>query len=379
MAVSPVVLGLDYGGTKIAAAVCDLAGNRLASATDEPATARSGRRPASTAGSRSRATCWRTDRARAANWSPSACPRSASRSRTGCELAPAIDGWDRWPWAASCAPRSPGRQIRMATDAKAAAHAEVPLGRAGRLRSCRLPEPGHRAGRRDRDRRPGRDRRQRRGRRDRLQPALGGRRRPGARPAGPCSSTWSAARRWPSGPRARAEPVARQLTAADVFAAGRRGPGPGRPDRRLRRRAGVSPGEPRDPGEPGTDRGRRRHGPLLGTDQADGCSRRCSRAPRSRPNSWSRTSRTTRRCSARWRWPWTRRTAATRSTSRPGRRGGETPRIRTRSTPARRHDTTSGCHPGRGPVGHPICRSCASSRPDWPAPGARTLLGRAKQ
>ena len=33
MATSPVVLGLDYGGTKIAAAVCDLAGNRLASTT----------------------------------------------------------------------------------------------------------------------------------------------------------------------------------------------------------------------------------------------------------------------------------------------------------------------------------------------------------
>jgi glucokinase len=31
MSQSPVVLGLDYGGTKIAAAVCDLAGQRLAS------------------------------------------------------------------------------------------------------------------------------------------------------------------------------------------------------------------------------------------------------------------------------------------------------------------------------------------------------------
>jgi glucokinase len=33
VAVSPVVLGLDYGGTKIAAAVGDLDGNQLASAT----------------------------------------------------------------------------------------------------------------------------------------------------------------------------------------------------------------------------------------------------------------------------------------------------------------------------------------------------------
>src|SRR4051812_49274975 len=30
---SPVVLGLDFGGTKIAAAVCDLAGHRLGSTT----------------------------------------------------------------------------------------------------------------------------------------------------------------------------------------------------------------------------------------------------------------------------------------------------------------------------------------------------------
>jgi glucokinase len=29
----PVVLGLDFGGTKIAVAVCDVQGNRLASAT----------------------------------------------------------------------------------------------------------------------------------------------------------------------------------------------------------------------------------------------------------------------------------------------------------------------------------------------------------
>ena len=39
----PVVLGIDFGGTKIAAAVCDLAGNKLASAVvDSPASAAPG-------------------------------------------------------------------------------------------------------------------------------------------------------------------------------------------------------------------------------------------------------------------------------------------------------------------------------------------------
>ena len=87
------------------------------------------------------------------------------------ELAPAIDGWESLALGRELRAAFGGAAIRMATDAKAAAAAEVTLGRPARLRPRRLPEPRHRPVGGDRGRRRGHRRRQRRGRRVRLQPA----------------------------------------------------------------------------------------------------------------------------------------------------------------------------------------------------------------
>ena len=71
------------------------------------------------------------------------------------ELAPAIGGWGELALGRELRAAFPGADIAMATDAKAAALAEA---RWGALAGCDpgpLPEPRHRAVRRDRHRRPG--------------------------------------------------------------------------------------------------------------------------------------------------------------------------------------------------------------------------------
>ncbi len=126
MAAPPVVLGLDYGGTKIAAAVGDLAGNQLASTT----TGSGGALGAQASFARG----IRVARELLAATAPGRELAAVGVSTFGIpfddrvELAPAIDGWDKLAMGRELRAAFAGAQIRMATDAKAAAQAEVRWG-----------------------------------------------------------------------------------------------------------------------------------------------------------------------------------------------------------------------------------------------------------
>ena len=93
MAAPPVVLGLDYGGTKIAAAVGDLAGNRLASTTTDNGGALGAQA--------SFARGIQVARDLLAATAPRSEPVAVGVSTFGIpfddrvELAPAIDGWGK--------------------------------------------------------------------------------------------------------------------------------------------------------------------------------------------------------------------------------------------------------------------------------------------
>jgi glucokinase len=149
---SPVVLGFDFGGTKIATAVCDLMGNRLASATISTGAAVAGParggepaavQPAAEHGAR--AIFDRGIRA-ARELLATAAPRSELAAvgaatfgipfEDRVELAPAIDGWESLALGRELRAAFEGAEIRLATDAKAAATAEA---RWGALNGC---DPG---------------------------------------------------------------------------------------------------------------------------------------------------------------------------------------------------------------------------------------------
>jgi len=149
---SPVVLGFDFGGTKIAIAVCDLMGNRLASATISTGAAVAGParggepaavQPASEHGAR--AIFDRGIRA-ARELLATAAPRSELAAvgaatfgipfEDRVELAPAIDGWESLGLGRELRAAFGGAEVRLATDAKAAATAEA---RWGALNGC---DPG---------------------------------------------------------------------------------------------------------------------------------------------------------------------------------------------------------------------------------------------
>ncbi len=140
---SPVVLGLDFGGTKIAMAVCDLMGNQLASATVS-----TGAEPgvlAPTGQAAAQAIFDRGIRA-ARDLLADVAPRNELAAvgaatfgipfEDRVELAPAIDGWEALALGRELRAAFTGAKIRMATDAKAAAAAEL---RWGALRGC---DPG---------------------------------------------------------------------------------------------------------------------------------------------------------------------------------------------------------------------------------------------
>lgn len=126
MADSPVVLGLDFGGTKIAMAVCAPDGEQLASATVSSG-GESGARASFERGVRS---AWDLLAAAA----PGRELAAVGVSTFGIpfddrvELAPAIDGWGELPFGRELRAAFPGAAIRMATDAKAAAQAEARWG-----------------------------------------------------------------------------------------------------------------------------------------------------------------------------------------------------------------------------------------------------------
>jgi glucokinase len=122
----PVVLGLDYGGTKIAAAVADLAGNRLASTTTDNGGALGAHA--------SFARGIQVARDLLAATAPDSELAAVGVSTFGIpfddrvELAPAIDGWGNLAMGRELRAAFPGVAVRMATDAKAAAQAEVRWG-----------------------------------------------------------------------------------------------------------------------------------------------------------------------------------------------------------------------------------------------------------
>jgi glucokinase len=126
VAAPPVVLGLDYGGTKIAAAVADLAGNRLASTITDSGGALGAQA--------SFARGIQVARDLLAATAPGSEPVAVGVSTFGIpfddrvELAPAIDGWGQLAMGRELRAAFPQSQIRMATDAKAAAQAEVRWG-----------------------------------------------------------------------------------------------------------------------------------------------------------------------------------------------------------------------------------------------------------
>jgi glucokinase len=121
-----VVLGLDFGGTKTAAAVCDLAGNKLASAVVSS-------RPelgAEASFASGIATARELLEAAAAG-SQLAAVGAATFGipfEDRVELAPAIKGWETLAFGRELAAAFPGAAVGIATDAKAAARAEVRWG-----------------------------------------------------------------------------------------------------------------------------------------------------------------------------------------------------------------------------------------------------------
>ena len=127
----PVVLGLDFGGTKIAAAVCDLAGNRLGS-TVVDSRAVEGARASFDHGVE-------TARALLASAAPGATLAAVGVSTFGIpfddrvDLAPAITGWESFPLGRELRAAFAGTIVQVATDAKAAALAET---RWGSLSGC---------------------------------------------------------------------------------------------------------------------------------------------------------------------------------------------------------------------------------------------------
>jgi glucokinase len=127
----PVVLGLDFGGTKIAAAVCDLAGNRLSSSVVE-SRATDGARVSFDHGVE-------TARDLLASAAPDATLAAVGVSTFGIpfddrvELAPAIRGWESFPLGRELRAEFTEAVVQVATDAKAAALAET---RWGSLAGC---------------------------------------------------------------------------------------------------------------------------------------------------------------------------------------------------------------------------------------------------
>jgi glucokinase len=123
---SPVVLGIDYGGTKIATAVCDLSGRRLATRVIDA-------EPDGGA----RAAFDRGVLAAKALLAETAIDRPLAGvgvstfgipSEDSVALAPAIDGWEDLAMGRHLRAAFEGTPVTMATDVKAAALAEARWG-----------------------------------------------------------------------------------------------------------------------------------------------------------------------------------------------------------------------------------------------------------
>jgi predicted NBD/HSP70 family sugar kinase len=128
---STVVLGIDFGGSKIAVAVCGSSGNRLGSVTVSTGAELGARavldRGMTTARDLLAAAAPRGELV-AVGVSTIGIPR-----HDRVELAPNIPGWDGVGLGSELAAAFPGAEIRLTTDVKAAARAEA---RWGALAGC---------------------------------------------------------------------------------------------------------------------------------------------------------------------------------------------------------------------------------------------------
>ncbi|MEP7055047.1 MAG: ROK family protein [Actinomycetota bacterium] len=128
---SPVVLGLDFGGTKIAVAVCDLFGARIADtviASGADISAETALARAVAAGHELLGTAAPDRELVAVGATTFGIPYEDR-----VELAPAIPGWDRLAFGRELRAAFPGARLATATDVKAAAAAEY---RWGALAGC---------------------------------------------------------------------------------------------------------------------------------------------------------------------------------------------------------------------------------------------------
>ncbi len=130
MSTTTVLLGIDFGGTKIAVAVADPGGGRLATATVDSA----GELGARAAFERGVAAARNLlDPLSDRNLAAVGVSTFGIPFEDRVDLAPAIVGWDDLALGRELRAAFPGTKIRMATDAKAAAGAEATW---GALRGC---------------------------------------------------------------------------------------------------------------------------------------------------------------------------------------------------------------------------------------------------
>jgi glucokinase len=126
MQTPPVVLGIDFGGTKIAAAVCDLAGTKIASVVVDSLGER-GARVSFDHGVRT-AKALLAESADGAHLAAVGVATFGIPFDDRVELAPAIRDWHELELGRELRAAFPGTPVELATDAKAAAHAEARWG-----------------------------------------------------------------------------------------------------------------------------------------------------------------------------------------------------------------------------------------------------------
>jgi len=120
-----VLLGIDFGGTKIAVAVADPSGHRLGSATVNSAGELGARAAFGRGVTAARALLAQVSQPQVA---AVGVATFGIPFEDRVELAPAIDGWGELALGRELRAAFPGAQIAMATDAKAAARAEATWG-----------------------------------------------------------------------------------------------------------------------------------------------------------------------------------------------------------------------------------------------------------
>jgi glucokinase len=123
---APVVLGLDFGGTKIAAAVCEISGGRLGSVT-VPSGAENGGQASFERGIAAAQALLDEVAAGRQLLAVGACTFGIP-GEDGVQLAPTIRGWSDVAFGRELRRAFDGAEIRLATDVKAAAQAEVEWG-----------------------------------------------------------------------------------------------------------------------------------------------------------------------------------------------------------------------------------------------------------